>query len=115
MFFGDDIMIRFLLCAVSAGVVWFTLTEHVCVATCTCATKKTVINEPIWYEPDDSILDLNGKLAWKGINSGRQPEIANRGLQQNRVNYYRDTYQDIFDYNENLDWWNNNDSNRKYY
>ncbi len=51
--------------------------------------------------------DINSRIAKKNIHTGDQSTTINKGLQKNKVDYFRPFFEEGFNYYESVDWWNN--------
>ena len=62
------------------------------------------------HGPIDGTMD--DRLMSKQLHTGRQATTVNRGMGKNRIDYARPFYEESLNYNEGLEWWN---EDRTYY
>jgi hypothetical protein len=62
-------------------------------------TNETVLNPPLRL--------LNDRMALQEIQRGDKARQIHRGMQKNRVNYMKPWFEEEMEYNDNVDWWNN--------
>jgi len=107
--FGDNMLTRMILISVIVGGAFITHHENKIVILPQPQNEIKIcktVEQPIIGMDKEELTSLDDKIAWKGLNLGRQPQIANRGAQANRVNLYRDLFESTFAENEKKEWWN---------
>lgn len=61
--------------------------------------------ENYFEEEAEDDLDINSRIAKKNIETGKHAADANRGAQKSRVEYLRPMFEEDFERNEELNWW----------